>query len=228
MKYIDEINSFYSWLETNSISTQAIVLWHALMHICNKTGWKQDFNVAISVLELKTGLSRSAIYRARNVLKQAGRIDFKARGSKQSSTYSLIPFVYLSGTQNGIQSGTDNGTHSGTHDGTDSGTQSETIPRHRLDKTNNKESKPKKQTSRFAKPSIDEVVDYCRQRNNQVDANRFVDYYDANGWRIGKNPMKDWKAAVRTWERNNYGGTNINAKSATANKPESKFRFGEG
>ena len=53
---------------------------------------------------------------------------------------------------------------------------------------------------RFNRPTVQEVTDYCRERGNQVDAQRFVDYYTANGWRVGKNPMKDWKAAVRTWE----------------------------
>lgn len=54
---------------------------------------------------------------------------------------------------------------------------------------------------RFNRPTVQEVADYCRERGNQVDAQRFVDYYTANGWRVGKNPMKDWKAAVRTWEK---------------------------
>lgn len=55
--------------------------------------------------------------------------------------------------------------------------------------------------TRFVRPTVQEVADYCRERGNQVDAQRFVDYYTANGWRVGKNPMKDWKAAVRTWEK---------------------------
>lgn len=54
---------------------------------------------------------------------------------------------------------------------------------------------------RFNRPTVQEVADYCRERGNQVDAQRFVDYYTANGWRVGKNPMKDWRAALRTWEK---------------------------
>lgn len=53
---------------------------------------------------------------------------------------------------------------------------------------------------RFQPPSVDEVEEYCRERGNSVDAQNFVDWYTANGWKVGKNPMKDWKAAVRTWE----------------------------
>jgi predicted phage replisome organizer len=55
---------------------------------------------------------------------------------------------------------------------------------------------------RFVPPTIDEVKAYCRERQNDVDAERFIDYYTSNGWRVGKNKMRDWEAAVRTWERN--------------------------
>ena len=54
---------------------------------------------------------------------------------------------------------------------------------------------------RFRPPTVEEVEAYCFERNNKVDAERFVDFYASNGWRVGKNPMKDWKAAVRTWEK---------------------------
>lgn len=55
--------------------------------------------------------------------------------------------------------------------------------------------------SRFTPPTLEEVQAYCLERGNNVDAVRFIDYYTANGWKVGKNSMKDWKAAVRTWER---------------------------
>lgn len=58
----------------------------------------------------------------------------------------------------------------------------------------------KKAPVRFAPPSVEEVVSYCRERKNGVDAQRFVDFYASKGWKVGNNPMKDWKAAVRTWE----------------------------
>jgi hypothetical protein len=57
---------------------------------------------------------------------------------------------------------------------------------------------------RFTPPKLEEVQAYCVERQNGVDAERFVDYYTSNGWRVGKQPMKDWKAAVRTWEKNGY------------------------
>ena len=57
--------------------------------------------------------------------------------------------------------------------------------------------------SRFEKPSLEEVQAYCIERRNKVNAEQFRDHYEANGWVQGKNkPIRDWKAAVRTWERN--------------------------
>ena len=53
--------------------------------------------------------------------------------------------------------------------------------------------------SRFSSPTVDQVKAYCTEKGYTVDADRFVDYYTSNGWRVGKNPMKDWKAAVRNW-----------------------------
>lgn len=57
---------------------------------------------------------------------------------------------------------------------------------------------------RFKKPSLEEIKAYCEERKNKVDAERFLNYYESNGWKVGKNPMKDWRACVRTWERNGY------------------------
>ena len=58
-----------------------------------------------------------------------------------------------------------------------------------------------KKTPSWKAPSLEEVSAYCAERGNDVDAERFIDYYTANGWRVGRNHMKDWRAAVRTWER---------------------------
>lgn len=66
---------------------------------------------------------------------------------------------------------------------------------------------------RFEKPTLSEVKAYCIERNNNVDAQHFFDYYESNGWKVGKNSMKDWKAAVRTWERSEYRKPNSKKNS---------------
>lgn len=64
----------------------------------------------------------------------------------------------------------------------------------------NKE-KEKTKRERFVPPSLDDVKAYCKETGKPIDAEAFIDYYTANGWRTGKNPMKEWKAAVRQWRR---------------------------
>ena len=73
-----------------------------------------------------------------------------------------------------------------------------------------KESKEKKsidiekdKTTRFVKPNRDDVRQYMIELNMADLSQRFVDYYESNGWRVGKNPMKDWRACVRTWKQQN-------------------------
>lgn len=60
--------------------------------------------------------------------------------------------------------------------------------------------KTTKQQERFTPPSVEEVAAYCLERKNAVNPEQFCDYYTANGWKVGRHSMKDWKAAVRTWE----------------------------
>ena len=58
-----------------------------------------------------------------------------------------------------------------------------------------------KKTKRFAPPQLGEVREYCQTRSNSVDPEAFMAFYESNGWKVGRNSMKDWKAAVMTWER---------------------------
>ena len=201
MRYIDEINSFHDWLLTNSISSSARLLWFALMHYCNKTGWKREFNVAISALELDTGLSKQSIIRARNALQQSGRIIVRTRKGNQSAIYQMVPFAYQYGTQSNTQGGTQNvAYHRGTQNDTQTDTlpdtqadtqtdtlpdtQSDTIPRHRLDKTRLEED-PAATTRACAQNKIGEVVQ-CYQKNirpicSEIEGQKLYDMVDHYG-----------------------------------------------
>ena len=57
--------------------------------------------------------------------------------------------------------------------------------------------------SRFTPPTLNEVTEYCNERNNGIDPEYFIDFYTTKDWKVGKNKMKDWKAAIRTWEHRN-------------------------
>lgn len=63
-------------------------------------------------------------------------------------------------------------------------------------------------SKKFTPPTLEEVNAYCLERKNNINPQQWIDHYISNGWMVGKTKMKDWKAAVRTWERNDYGGNN--------------------
>lgn len=75
--------------------------------------------------------------------------------------------------------------------------------------------------TKFKKPTREEVQAYCLERKNEVDPQRFIDHYESVGWKVGKNPMRDWKASVRTWERNNG-----NESQSLKAKPDESIRIG--
>lgn len=68
---------------------------------------------------------------------------------------------------------------------------------------NNSNNKRNNKGARFAPPSVDDVKSYCREKNLNVNPEKFVDHYTTNGWMVGKTKMKDWKAACRNWSRRN-------------------------
>ena len=80
-------------------------------------------------------------------------------------------------------------------------------------------ARARKRAAPFTPPTPDEVAAYCRERGNAVDAERFCDFYASKGWRIGNQPMKDWRAAVRTWEKR--GETQAAQRAAPASQASS-------
>ena len=68
------------------------------------------------------------------------------------------------------------------------------------DKEKTSKEKAPNGAARFVRPTLEEVEAYCRERGNSISAQGFINYYDSNGWKVGKVPMKDWRAAVRSWE----------------------------
>lgn len=88
-----------------------------------------------------------------------------------------------------------------------------------IDNTNNNINNNKK----FKKPTIEEIKQYCLERKNNINAEQFIDYYEANGWKVGKNPMKDWKATIRTWERRYKEVSNAKNNRQTYKSNGSKY-----
>lgn len=75
------------------------------------------------------------------------------------------------------------------------------------------ENTTKTKSKRFTKLTLEEVEQYCSERKNSIDAQTFIDYYESKGWLVGKTPMKDWKAAIRNWERRKDNNNTTNNKS---------------
>ena len=72
-------------------------------------------------------------------------------------------------------------------------------------------------SKRFKKPTIQDIDIYCSERQNKIDAFAFYDFYESKGWKVGKNKMKDWRAAVRNWERRNKEKPKISKLDAQIN-----------
>lgn len=108
MNYMTEIKLFYDRLETYPLSPAAIALWHALMFTANRCGWPEQFIASIGLLMLRTGLSRSTIYRERSRLREASRIAYRPQGGSADSIYEIHPleaeFVSRKETQSDVAS----------------------------------------------------------------------------------------------------------------------------
>lgn len=309
MSYVTEINGFHKWIQTHpELPISARLLWFTLMHYNNSCGWKRVFNVPMSLLMGDSGLSRSSIVRARQILQALGRIRYTTRPGMKATEYELLPMSNEPGIATGYDTydtrrDTGHDTvcdtqHDTPHDtGRDieydtacdtpydtvsdtpydiaHNTQAGHIPR--LDQTNTiqdnqtrpdslsefsfsggeKKEKEKKENAyrsdnadmhgnimyddemhdgtmyddtmyddnmrnnkvyddnmhndnmreekikeeEFIPPTVEMVEAYCKERGNVIDPEMFVAYYDSIGWVRGKYPMKDWKAAVRSWEK---------------------------
>ncbi len=80
----------------------------------------------------------------------------------------------------------------------------EPIPNNNPSNNPNKKQDVSTEPKRFVPPTVEEVSAYCLERKNSVNPYRFVDFYQSKGWKVGRDKMKDWKAAVRTWEHSDY------------------------
>ncbi len=282
MSYVTEINGFHKWVQTHpELPISARLLWFTLMHYNNSCGWKRVFNVPMSLLMGDSGLSRSSIVRARQILQALGRIRYTTRPGMKATEYELLPMSNEPGiatgydtydtrrdtgydtvcdTQHDTQHDTPHDTgrdieydtasdtpydtvYDTSHDTVSDtpydiahNTQAGHIPR--LDQTGQDQTntitntiqdintrqdnqtrpdnisefsfsggekkekiKEKIKEEEFVPPTVEMVEEYCKERGNVIDPELFVAYYDSVGWVRGKYPMKDWKAAVRSWEK---------------------------
>lgn len=190
------IHNLYYWLLKNEANGR---------HYHDGRNW--TYNSMQAFVKLFPFWSKRQVERIINNLKAKGAVhvgNFNAAGFDRTQWYSLDETVYCI-YANGDTHFTEQGRpfHETVTPIPDS------KPDSKPDTKNNSSG-----LTRFRKPSVEEIRAYCLERGNHIDAERFYDYYEARGWHIGKQGMKDWKAAVRTWERNGRNDT-----GGTGDKP---------
>lgn len=156
-----------------------------------------QFMTSIRKLSGRWEWSKSAVTAFLNLLEKDSMI--KRDSDNRRTLITIINYEVYQGipdskeTVNGTLTRTVNGTQSRTQNGTTK----KVINKEYIEKDIPNGISKKKA---FAPPTVDEVRAYCQERGNNIDPQRFVDFYESKGWFVGKNKMKNWKAAVRNWE----------------------------
>lgn len=174
-----------------------------LLSLADRAGEGHECHPSIKRLQLDTGLYRETIMEAIVALESDGLIEV-GRVNGRGNRYRLIGVVERH-NQSAKADQYGKADQSAKADGTSREkptTTSREKPIQNLPVESTK-NLPSKQGKKFVPPTEDEVRAYCLERSNNVDASRWHAHYTANGWRVGKNPMKNWQAAVRTWETSN-------------------------
>lgn len=197
LNYILEINAFEQWTETHYLPIPSQLLWYRLMSICNKAGWSEWVTVGNQRLMATLQMSREASFiKARDELIKAGLIEYQKGKKGCPNKYRMVSFTFKNEVQSVVKSVVQNVVKSEVQ------TEVESVAIYKLKQNETKEKDANASKKKFAPPSLEEVEAYCKERGNTVDAAQFIDFYASKGWLVGKVVMKDWKAAIRTWERN--------------------------
>ena len=201
MTYLDLLNGFHDLLMRSQVSKNGQLLYHTLLMINNKSSWSDWFQRTNVSLYSMMGMSEKGLIEARKELKELGIIDYIPSKKKgQVTKYSLL-HCKIYGSKYSL--------NDSENDSLNDSQKSVEMTAKTTDNKRLKTKTEKKTTDvvqkNFVPPSVEEVRAYCLSRCNDVDPERFVDFYSAKGWMVGKNKMKDWKACVRTWEQRQKG-----------------------
>lgn len=219
MNYIELINNFWKVDMEHSFTGNETRLYFYLLHTSNSLGWKNPFRLSYRQIGLGSGLSVNTVKSARNKLKQTGLIDFAEgkRGNAKDINNKATYEIRLSKPDR----------QTGNPSGNPKSNLPDTLPEHipgditKQQTTNLKQIPPlsppgEKTKEKFIPPTLEEVTAFCHAQQYSIVPGMFVAYYTSNGWMVGKNKMKDWKAALRTWQakQNNHHGNTPNNRRA--------------
>lgn len=205
MTYIERLNEFHQWLESNTLPGNAQLLYFRLLNVFNRAGWPEHVQVDTRRLTTLAECEKDAAYRARDRLRDAGFISYRKGKKGAPTTYFLSDKTPESESETAPESESETASESETIITSESDTINAT---HIKTKTKTKNISPLTprgaegvKKHRFVPPTVAEVRDYCLERQNGIDAEEFVSFYESKGWMVGKNKMKNWKSAVITWEK---------------------------
>lgn len=189
---------FWDWAFDNPDKVRPIhaaIYFFAIEH-CNRLGWKEKFGLPSQMVMEAIGVKNWRTYSAG--LFELVEYNFIIMVEQSRNQYSANIIAIVNFTK--------------AHTEADTKALDKALQKHSqkqsksivsIDKQETIEQLNKEQVlgRRFSPPTLTEVIDYCFERGNSVDAEKFYDFYESKGWMVGKNKMKDWKAAVRTWEK---------------------------
>ena len=175
--------------------------WHGVVYE------KGSFPTSIEKLSINTGLSVRSVRTCLDRLKKSGEIDVQT--TNKGTKIIVNKWDFYQGLDDECDMPADTSTDTPTdkrptNDRQTADKQTTTLIEDKNIRRVEVVEVVDKNNKKFVRPSIEEVADYCYERGGLVDPQAWYDYYESNGWKVGKNSMKDWKACVRTWERNSY------------------------
>jgi hypothetical protein len=204
---------FWDWAFDNPEKVKPIhaaIYFFAVEH-CNRLGWKEKFGLPSQMVMEAVGVKNWRTYSAG--LNDLVDYDFILMIETSKNQYSANIIAIVNFTKAPTKALDKALSKHLQKQGTKHSQSTVSI-----DKQLNKEPITIKQgiekRKKFTPPSIDDVFNYCLERSNEVDSNKFINFYESKDWMIGKNKMKDWKAAVRTWEGRKEKSSEQKEKSA--------------
>lgn len=191
----------FSFRNPEMVRPTHAALFFFAVDLCNRLGWKEKFGLPTTMAKEAIGIGSYNTYVA--AFRDLVDWGFFALIEKSKNQYSSN-IIALSKN--------DNATVKATDEPLDKALIQHVSKQLQYNKTSIQINNPTK-SSRFTPPTLDEVMDYVAESNSQIDPQYFIDYYTANGWKVGKSPMKDWKATLRNWAKNEtkfkHNGQNI-------------------
>lgn len=177
MNYIKELNAFRDWLFFHRLPANAIALWHALIMINNKLGWKKTFKVPCSTIETLSGLNKQRLYEARKALAETGLISYEAGSIGEAAVYQIVPFMNDKDTNESVESEEEDHQPNNTKENADQISTDELVAFQKPDKSRDQTSDQSRYHDRDkVRPIIKQKQKQKRRRGSASEDNPFVVY----------------------------------------------------